>query len=284
MAIGLADALEKAGINVPEDLAITGYGTIEEGRNSPKALTSSYVPGEYYGQYAVECVLEMMDGRDIKEPEYESTLFIGESCGCDGKSDVSLKREHWFTNESEAGFYSLHNTMEGDLQNCDSIDSFLAEVCEHMYNLKNIDRIDICLNDSWLNRDVPEISGFPTDGYTDRIIWAISYESDKPRDGKYGLDRSFDKKSFFLRWIRKILRVIYLHLLISDSILSVIPRSISAKEPIPIQKHSDYGVRPYQEGLKILEEPSRSKNLKEDLHFLQARKWLRMSTKKILFL
>ena len=194
MAIGLADALEKAGINVPEDLAITGYGTIEEGRNSPKALTSSYVQGEYYGQYAVECVLEMMDGRDIKEPEYESTLFIGESCGCDGKSDVSLKREHWFTNESEAGFYSLHNTMEGDLQNCDSIDSFLAEVCEHMYNLKNIDRIDICLNDSWLNRDVPEISGFPTDGYTDRIIWAISYESDKPRDGKYGLDRSFDKK------------------------------------------------------------------------------------------
>ncbi len=194
MAIGLAEALERNGIRVPEDIAITGYGTFEEGQYAPKSLTSFYLPGESYGIFAVEAILNMMDGKDIGEPDVDVKLFVGESCGCKETTPVSIKRDTWTTNESEAGFYSLHNTMQGDLLRCESAESFMAETCENMYYLKGIDRLDICLNEGWVSRDIPELSIFPTDSYSDKMVWAINYEFHRPEEGQIGLDKLFARK------------------------------------------------------------------------------------------
>ena len=68
MAIGAAEVFEKAGVRIPEDIALVGYGTSSEGENSPKSLTSCYVPAEDYGVSAVENVLRLMAGQEIKSP------------------------------------------------------------------------------------------------------------------------------------------------------------------------------------------------------------------------
>ena len=45
MAIGLAEELIHAGLRIPEDIAVIGFDTSDEGQKSPKPLTSAYIPG-----------------------------------------------------------------------------------------------------------------------------------------------------------------------------------------------------------------------------------------------
>ena len=196
MAIGAAETFEKAGVRVPDDIAVIGYGTSSEGENSPKSLTSCYIPAEEYGSSAVKNVLRLMEGKEIETPEPEVRLFIGESCGCPGTHipEQSRRRETWTTKTSEDGYYSIHNTMEEDLFRSNGIDEFLQNVYENLYHVYDIDRFDLCLNSQWLSKEELLSRGLPSKGYSERIIHAISFSAENPAAGKLGVSELFHRK------------------------------------------------------------------------------------------
>lgn len=46
MAIGVAQALDAKGFKIPEDVAVIGYDSIEDGRTSPSPITSAPIPSK----------------------------------------------------------------------------------------------------------------------------------------------------------------------------------------------------------------------------------------------
>ena len=173
MAIGLINAFEKRGIKVPEEIAVTGYGTSEEGQTSPKPLTSTYIPSEYYGRYSVECVLAMLRGEDMPDKKTPTKLFIGSSCGCehDKSNYTTTLRDTWETSDSTDGFLSIHNLIQEDMLKENSLKGFFEVVYSYIFQLGEVDGFHLFMNE---NNN--------TFGYSDRVLHAISYHADKDND------------------------------------------------------------------------------------------------------
>ncbi|MBQ6231596.1 MAG: EAL domain-containing protein [Eubacterium sp.] len=184
MAIGLADAFEKRGIHVPEDIAITGYGTTSEGRTCPKPLTSAYIPSEYYGKYSAQCVFAMMKGEELPEVEMESQLFIGESCGCSGvdRKDSREVRDSWETADAADNFYSIHNLIQEDMMKETSVKGFFEVVYTNIFQLAGADSFHLFLNEH------PDAVG-----YSDRMLKAISYHSDVDNQDEISISDFMDR-------------------------------------------------------------------------------------------
>lgn len=179
MAIGVAETLEKNGVRIPEDVLIAGYGATEEGMLSPKSLTSAQVPAEYYGVYSVRTVEQMLAGVEPSKPDYRPELFLGESCGCHDVVDIlrGHKREKWTSNSSDEGYYSIHNTLLDDMLRCDNLDDFLGHVYENLYQIHDLERFDLFLNDLWMKPEDMMTRDFPKKGYSDIMLHAIHYEA-----------------------------------------------------------------------------------------------------------
>ncbi len=196
MAIGFADEMTKHGVRIPEDLKLFGYGTTEEGSKSPKALSSTIIPAEYYGRYAVETIDNIINEREIKAPEIDVKLFVGESCGCELKPEErkAFRRSTWMTKDSEEGYYSIHNYMMEDLLLASTLEEFFRIVYEHTGFLKNVNHIEICLNSDWLDDECILENRFPTFGYSDRILNVLSYDKEDSSTGRVDLDTFFESK------------------------------------------------------------------------------------------
>ena len=106
MAIGVSEALSKAGIRIPEDIAIAGFDYSEEGSTSPVPITSVMMPYFSYGQYAEKCVEGLLDGVDIPSYEVDGDLFI--LFTAIGREYKSLKRLiAILTKYSEEGVFKM---------------------------------------------------------------------------------------------------------------------------------------------------------------------------------
>lgn len=195
MAIGLADELTKRGLNIPDDIAVAGYGTTQEGQSCPKSLTSTYIPAQYYGSFAVECVERMMKGETVRSPYYSPELFLGESTGDKTVTEPfnHFRRDSWISKTSEEGYHSIHNTLSQDLQNSSTLSEFVGSLYEHLYQIHDIKRFGLCLNDLWVIPEYMIEKDFPEVGYSDRIALVIDYYSDDNDKTSIDLERTFDR-------------------------------------------------------------------------------------------
>lgn len=194
MAIGVAQVLAQNGIGIPEDVAVIGFDSVEEGRMSPKALTSAYIPAQSTGRHAANSIKDLMNGQDIKDPETEVAMFIGDSCGCCvDKGFYTLKpRESWETILSEDGFYSLHNTMQEDFLKQTDLQGTLDCIYEHLRQIKGFESFHLCLADQWKTPQYLTEGRLLDHGYTDRMLHALSIYSDDKIENKISLQESFD--------------------------------------------------------------------------------------------
>jgi len=84
MAIGLLRALAKAGLRVPDDLALVGFDDIFPGRLCDPPLTTVYQPMRMLGERACARLMERIAKPDLP-PVVEmlpTELVIRQSCGC----------------------------------------------------------------------------------------------------------------------------------------------------------------------------------------------------------
>ena len=205
MAIGFAEEMERRGVRIPEDIALAGYGTSDEGRYSPKALTSTYVPAEYYGSYSVDYVMNLKDGREISEPDPEASLFLGETCGCGGYSDgFSGKRSTWTTNDSDDGYYSIHNYMFEDMLVADSLEELFRVIYENIYYLKDARYLSINLNKQWLDDEALLGNELPETGYSQEVINVLTYIDGDAECSGVGTGRNFRSKEMLYRYDKEL--------------------------------------------------------------------------------
>ena len=180
MAIGIGIGMERAGVRIPEDIALAGYGSSEEGRKSPCPITSPWVPGDYYGAYAVESVLRKLEGVEPVLPDPRTRFFIGESCGCTMATmdSRSARRPSWDTGNSVGGFQSLHDYLMEDLLMADNLEDFFRTVYDYVYFLEGVRRLDIYLDEQWLVPEKLARDLFLSEGYPERMLHVMAYDLD----------------------------------------------------------------------------------------------------------
>ena len=152
MAIGVCDALTKNGIKIPEDIAVIGYDSIEDGRLSPVPLTSAEIPARQCGTYAALRIHTMLTGEKVDDNFHTNPeLFIGGSCGCsyDTLPEESSRRDVWQTDLSSVGYYSVFNHIMDDLLSQDNYQDFFNTVFQYVYQIRDFDSFDLCLNNTW---------------------------------------------------------------------------------------------------------------------------------------
>jgi LacI family repressor for deo operon, udp, cdd, tsx, nupC, and nupG len=83
MAIGVIKCVKKAGLRVPQDVAVVGFDNINMASLLEPTLTTISQPRYDIGVKVMEILLKLMNGEAVKEKQYilPSKLIIRESCG-----------------------------------------------------------------------------------------------------------------------------------------------------------------------------------------------------------
>lgn len=150
MAISVSASLTRYNIEIPKDVAIIGYDSIEDGRMSPVPLTSADIPARECGDYAARFIDASLKGESIPEFVVDAPLFIGGSCGCCYKKIApTVSRKKWDTDLSSASYYSCFNHIMEDLLTQTDYQSYFNTVFQYVYQIRKFDNFHICMNESW---------------------------------------------------------------------------------------------------------------------------------------
>ncbi len=95
MALATCIALDKMGINVPEDVRVTGYDNLMSGNHFSPILTSVDRGWDARSYQAMDSLIELMNGSpDFGDKVYNSSFDKGESCGCTmGAEGIKIQKE-----------------------------------------------------------------------------------------------------------------------------------------------------------------------------------------------
>lgn len=104
MAIGALEALKDAGLRVPEQVSVTGFDNIDQGRHVTPTLTTVDQPLRTMGSLAVDMILDVLDGRHPPDRVLSCEAVLRWSCGCPprGREFVSTKPEAPWDEETVA--------------------------------------------------------------------------------------------------------------------------------------------------------------------------------------
>lgn len=194
MAIGVCDALTKNGIKIPEDIAVIGYDSIEDGRLSPVPLTSAQIPARQCGTYAAMRIHAMLTGEMIDDTFHTvPELFIGGSCGCPYSTlpTKSLCRDVWETDLSSVGYYSVFNHIMDDLLSQDNYQDFFNTVFQYIYQIRDFESFDICLNNTWDKPHNALIEYAVRNGYTPQMSHVIHCGPDSDSGNELNFSKTF---------------------------------------------------------------------------------------------
>lgn len=199
MAIGLCDAFAKRGIMVPEDIAVVGFDSTDEGQTSPKSVTSAEIPARECGSYAMDYIKSGLEGSEPKEFAVHPAIVIGETCGCKNTTipDRIVKRDIWGTDISLEAFNSVNNTMSEDLMAQTSLTEYLSTIYSYAYQIKGAESFHLCLCSKWkyLEDDSLDMANLHVNnnGYPEKMIYAIRYNSDR-KDNQVSISEEFETK------------------------------------------------------------------------------------------
>lgn len=83
MAIGVLEAFQSRGINIPGDVIVTGYDNIEESKNYTPPLTTVNQPVYKMGKMALQLIKKIMNNEETSlNIILPSSVVIRQSCGC----------------------------------------------------------------------------------------------------------------------------------------------------------------------------------------------------------
>jgi len=82
MAVGALQTLKDAGIRVPEQVSVTGFDNIDQGRSVSPPLTTVDQPLEAMGSLAVDLIADLLDGKAPRDRVLPCQPVRRGSCGC----------------------------------------------------------------------------------------------------------------------------------------------------------------------------------------------------------
>ena len=200
MAIGVAAELFNNHIQVPEQVAVIGYDSTDEGKNLKCKLTSADIPARECGRYCAQYIRASLEGEDIPEFESESMIFQGESCGCienikTEEERFDEKENFWNTDHARMGYSSYYNGFIEDLLSEQDHRSFFNTIFQHVYQVRPFHSFCICMNDYWNSSEImTSEEALRSGGYTDKIYQIIKCGPDEHTDNRISFDDVFDMK------------------------------------------------------------------------------------------
>lgn len=196
MAIGVCERLEKMGYRIPEDIAVVGYDSIEDGINSPVSITSSEIPAKDCGIYSVKWLDSKLTGKPLEKFETSVELLIGGSCGCEDKlgSVINLKRDTWTTDISAVSYYSCYNNMMENLLAQDDYKGLFNTIFQYVYQIRDFESFHFCLNDNWKKPEACIGNEAIRYGYTDKIYRIIKCGPDRDSGNYINYNDVFESK------------------------------------------------------------------------------------------
>ena len=183
-AMALIRELRKAGIRVPEDIAVVGYDSCEEGIAYIPGLTSADMPYDIHGSNAVILIHNMIEGKnDPIDTTTGGNLCIAQSCGCNIDLYYQKRLEVQDKDYSYLiDFFDKSNFMKENLTSATTIEACMKEVTKNTYQLSKYQEFYVCLCDDWnkVNEinpgDLEECSEkqYRIHGYSDNMCMYVS--------------------------------------------------------------------------------------------------------------
>lgn len=161
MALSVVEALQKRGIRVPEDIAVTGYDNMSESQLFEPRIASVDVPVEKMSIAALSVLERLMNGDDTPRDTYVpiTTCFEG-SCGCREHSRADMYRALFLENVELKNVVIQSGYMSTDYENCISIEELLNNAFRYSYNF-SYKQIFICsgedINPDELDEDADDV-------------------------------------------------------------------------------------------------------------------------------
>lgn len=148
MAISICNALQKRGIQVPEQVCVSGFDDVEEASVSVPALTSIRVNYRDMGRKAVYMLDNLWQGREVREG-IDSVEIVGKfrgSCGCAESIDIGAVTKLFHRKEQLQNALYHGSSMHVDLENTDTFRA-LMNVGRAYISAIRFEHIYVCMCD-----------------------------------------------------------------------------------------------------------------------------------------
>ncbi len=218
MAAAAVNRLFSAGINVPDDIAVSGFDDVFESYNLRVELTSVERPLVRSGKLACK----MLNNVFNNTPQQESMMLnmlpkYTESCGCVKciARSADKYKEANISNFNRIGtinqYMSLFNSLACDLNGADNFEQYIETLKEFVLMI-NPGEFYFCLNEKW-NFQSDDINSISTEDklqecYEENITVPIAYCNGEFRDNvhitleqllpQYNCDNDITKFYYFL--------------------------------------------------------------------------------------
>lgn len=130
MAIAVTELLIQNGINVPNDIAVTGFDCIDAIYSSEPTITSAYISPKVSAQVIFETVREALYfNRHEGTISLDSHIVVNESCGCKSHEKINLTP---YLNEQISRFCQFQDDdmyfadMGTKIQNCNNFEEAVS--------------------------------------------------------------------------------------------------------------------------------------------------------------
>lgn len=189
MAVALCQELQKRGLKIPRDVAITGYdGSVFTLITKP-AITTICGGDSCLGRSAVKTLAEMMN-IDNEIDCGNVHIRIGGSCGCNneqGERDALLEQTEKMLHRQLVRKNFMFSNYIVRMSDCESIPKFAAVLDSLRYMLSDCISVNICLCEDW-RTEHPE---YRKKGFSENIN--LIYSENQPGQFMFPLQKLLPK-------------------------------------------------------------------------------------------
>ena len=153
MAISVCEALKARGYRVPEDVAVTGYDSVEAGINYIPGITSSELPSDVTGRRAMNMLHSLITKTKFTDEVCGTSIAFGKSCGCSADASEEIHQENKFRKSSGNAdkFNSTHNFMLEELISEKNLEGYMTTLAKYTDLLGSSSDFFLALCENWDN-------------------------------------------------------------------------------------------------------------------------------------
>ncbi len=198
MAIYLCNHLENNGIQVPENVMISGYDGSQDAIDNVPSITTIFPLNENLGARAVLRLHKMITGEDAEIIDTAPGHIIpGQSCGCDEDSYTwSITHESYINNIKNFDAMYRSSGMTEKLLEAQSLEELIKLVNNFCYLINGLDHYMLCLCENWDNLEQADSDDYLKEGYAENMHIKMIRVKDKlmPADFTFKSSEIFPEK------------------------------------------------------------------------------------------
>lgn len=179
MAITVCRALQQFGINIPDQIAVSGCDDIEDAAEYSPSLTTAKMPAFEMGMEAVDKIHRLNSG--LKQPHntfINTSTIYRSSCGCKKHwyhESNERRRNHIIARESLLMELTSTSYMSTDLTGLTRLEDVVDKLWTYIYNNQNMSHFCLCLQKDWNQFRLKEESGHISDD--DELIMEVGVKN-----------------------------------------------------------------------------------------------------------